>query len=117
MDTAILKSAGIDYDNAVNRFMGDSELFEEALQIFLKKINTKELCEAFEQKDYPRMFEEAHSLKGTFANLDMSLLYMYACNLTELLRREPYNEVEIAREMGRLKPAFERVIRGIVSAM
>ncbi len=116
MNTAILKAAGIDYDNGIRRFMDDREIYEDALNIFAEQINLNGVNDAFKSKDYPRMFDEIHSLKGAVGSLEMTYLYSSVCTLTELLRNAPYSENDIALELRRTTIEFDRLVRAINSA-
>ena len=71
MTREYLMSLGIDYDDAMNRFMGNSELFENFLKSFKDDTSYAQLVKALEAKDVDAAFNAAHSLKGLSGNLSM----------------------------------------------
>jgi HPt (histidine-containing phosphotransfer) domain-containing protein len=75
MDKEKLVAAGIDYDGGVERLMGNAEMYENFLQMFVKDDSFAELEKAMEEKDYDKAFAAAHTLKGVAGNLSMTKLY------------------------------------------
>ncbi|MDD4076280.1 MAG: Hpt domain-containing protein [Eubacteriales bacterium] len=86
MNVEMLKSAGIDYDRAVKRFMGKAHIYEKVLGDFLDDTALDLAIEAYNGGDKQGLFECAHEMKGVSGNMDMTDLYRVACELVELLR-------------------------------
>ncbi|MCM1245596.1 MAG: Hpt domain-containing protein [Roseburia sp.] len=74
-----------DYEAATRRLMNDG-MIEKFLSKFLADESYADLCQAFEEKDYPKAFKAAHSLKGVSQNMGFDPLSVPAVELTEELR-------------------------------
>lgn len=82
----ILKAAGVDYEGALSRFMGNEALLARFLKKFLDDPNFLNLQSALEQGETEKAFQAAHTLKGVAGNLSLSGLYEQAAKISELLR-------------------------------
>ena len=69
MDRQKLIDAGIDYDSGVERLMGNTEMYERFLQMFLDDDSFKNLDAAMQSQNYQEAFLQAHTLKGVLAIL------------------------------------------------
>ncbi len=70
---AVLKSIpGVDYVTAVKRMSDNSAFYAELLRLFFNDDPPQRLVAAFEKKDFNQAQLEAHSLKGTAANLGLT---------------------------------------------
>lgn len=69
-----LKDAGIDVNDALNRFMGNESLLERFLNKFVADQNFKKLGEAIAAKDNEAALAASHTLKGVCGNLSMTVL-------------------------------------------
>ena len=70
MDRQKLIDAGIDYDSGVERLMGNTEMYERFLQMFLDDDSFKNLDAAMQSQNYQEAFLQAHTLKGVAGALD-----------------------------------------------
>lgn len=81
-----MKSAGIDVDSAMERFMGN----EDVLRTFLRKLpedaSYREMLYAIEKKDIQLAFDSAHRLKGILGNLSITNAYNSLYWIVETLR-------------------------------
>lgn len=59
-----LRQAGVDVEKAVERFMGNEDLYWKFALRFLEDKNTQMLSEALEKQDVKEAFAAAHNLKG-----------------------------------------------------
>lgn len=84
-----------DYEAATRRLMNDG-LIEKFLSKFLADESFTDLCQAFEEKDYPKAFKAAHSLKGVSQNMGLDPLSAPAIELTEELRDGQGSEKALA---------------------
>lgn len=82
----LLKAAGVDYDGALARFMGNEGLLTRFLKKFLDDPNFLDLQGAMERGDAEAAFRAAHTLKGVAGNLSLSELYDNAAKIAEALR-------------------------------
>lgn len=76
-----LKDAGIDVNDALNRFMGNESLLERFLNKFVTDQNFKKLGEAISAGDNDAALSASHTLKGVCGNLSMT-------KLSELLTKQ-----------------------------
>jgi HPt (histidine-containing phosphotransfer) domain-containing protein len=86
MDKDVLISAGIDYDEAMDRFAGSTEIFEK----FLKEMASMKVIEplqiALTQGNSDEAFKIAHTLKGNFGNLSVKPLYKTVSLMVDVLK-------------------------------
>jgi HPt (histidine-containing phosphotransfer) domain-containing protein len=86
MDKDVLISAGIDYDEAMDRFAGSTEIFEK----FLKEMASMKVIEplqiALTQGNSDEAFKIAHTLKGNFGNLSVKPLYKTVSRMVDDLK-------------------------------
>ncbi len=101
MNYEILRSGGIDVNDALNRFSGSSELFEKYINRFIGEKSYTELVVSMEKKDYAAAENAVHSLKGVTGSLGMKDLFESSCALLAAFRdknEEKYiplfNEIE-----------------------
>lgn len=78
--------AGIDYDSAMNLFMGKQEIYERFLVKFLKDESYNQIKEAIAGKDCEAAFKASHTLKGVAGNLSLKYLAKTASDITEEFR-------------------------------
>jgi len=83
----ILIENGVDYEDALNRFDGNDELFEKLVLRFLEDGHFVELQQAIAHDDAEAGYRAAHTLKGVVGNLSFSG-YLESIDLvTEALKR------------------------------
>lgn len=116
MDLTILKDYGINYEKGIARCMGDKDLYEQILGLFLEDDCMNRAKAAFEKKDYPALFKCMHELKGSSGNAELTEIFEAVCPLVELLRHEGASEEEIALQFHRAEGGYDRAREGIVLA-
>lgn len=115
MDKDILISVGIDYEEAIDRFAGSTELFEKFLaELALTKV-IESLQQALTKGEIEVAFRLAHTLKGNFGNLSIKPLYKTISPLVEELRGG--NLIEAQKLYIELENQYECVSDGIRKAM
>lgn len=81
-----LKSAGIDIEDAMKRFMNNEAMYLK----YLKRLPDEEtyamLSEAMEAGDVEQAFQAAHRLKGLIGNLSLVKINTALCDIVEVLR-------------------------------
>ena len=81
-----LKSAGIDIEDAMKRFMNNEAMYLK----YLKRLPDEEtyamLSEAMEAGDVEQAFQAAHRLKGLIGNLSLVKINTVLCDIVEVLR-------------------------------
>lgn len=82
-----LRTYGADMDGALERFVGDEELYADCFQLFWEDASFPALDSALARQDYAAAFEAAHTLKGVAGNLGLTPLFDAVCALVEPLRQ------------------------------
>lgn len=84
----MLKSLpGVDYENAVKRMSDNAVFYAELLRLFFKDDPLARLVDAVDQKDFDDAAFEAHSIKGTAANLGLCDVSRLAAGVSLCLRK------------------------------
>ncbi|RDB60468.1 histidine kinase [Gordonibacter sp. 28C] len=81
-----LKRSGIDYDEAMDRFGGNTALFERLAAKFLDDAHFTALEQALADGDDAAALREAHTLKGVAGNLSFTDLYDAVSDVNAALR-------------------------------
>lgn len=103
-----LEAAGVDYEGALARFMGNEGLLARFLKKFLNDPNFLDLQGALDRGDAEGAFRAAHTLKGVAGNLSLSELYDKASKISEALRG---GDLESAKGlMPDVQAAYQKII-------
>lgn len=97
-----LIEAGIDYAGGLERFVGNTGLYEKYLEKFLSDQHFSDAKEAFERKDLKEVLAQVHALKGLAGTLGMQELFSASSELVNALR---------ADQQSGLEPMLERIGR------
>lgn len=114
MDKIVLSNYGIDYDSAVERFMGNHRLYERLLTEFVYENDFNKAAKALETGKYDEAYSYMHTMKGITGNLSMVSLYENCCKMVELLVKKEYKKVTETFEI--LMGSYEEACRGIKKA-
>ena len=100
-----LEEWGCDIDGALERFLDDKELYMTCLETVINDGNFAKLGVALEEENVPQAFDYAHTLKGVFANLGLTPMFMIVETIVEPLRagsashlEEPYEKLMASNE-------------------
>lgn len=108
-----LASYGIDYSDAVNRFGGNSALYQRLALKYLDDEHVAALTAAIEMKDYDTAYRHAHALKGVSGNLSFKRLYELSGDLCKMLRD---GAPELAEHLlPELIETHKRVLQGLIA--
>lgn len=91
---AFLMDHGVDYNDAMERFAGNEELFLKLIGMFLDDTSMSNLVAAMEEGDWEQAEHRAHSLKGVAGNLSFETLYQESAAISRLLREGNVSEAE-----------------------
>ena len=101
-----LRKLGVDVDGTVSRFMNNSDIYYKFLSRFPDEDRITPIKEALAAKDYEKLLQAAHKLKGVSANLGMTALSASAERIVTKVRSNTYEgfetdaaEVEAASEL------------------
>ena len=83
---AVLIAAGIQCDEALERFMGNESMLEKFLKKFLDDGNYKNLVQAAQNGSAEEMLTAAHTLKGVCGNLAFGSLFTLLTQQVQALR-------------------------------
>ena len=89
-----LSKWGADIPGTMARLLGDKELYESCLQMFVDDKNFSALGISLKEKNYQQVFDEVHTLKGVAGNLGLLPLYTVLCTMTEALRAKDYSALD-----------------------
>ena len=89
-----LKAWNCDVNGALERFLGDEDLYCSCLEIFAKDENFYRLKEHIAAGEYEKAFDAAHTLKGVSGNLGLTPLYHAIINILEPLRSKDYSNLD-----------------------
>lgn len=81
-----LKNWGCDIDGALERFVGDEELYRTCLYTVLDDKAFRRLGEALSAGQIKEAFDCAHTLKGVLANMGLTPMYDITVRIVEPLR-------------------------------
>lgn len=81
-----LKNWGCDIDGALERFVGDEELYKTCLYTVLDDKAFSGLGEALYAGQVKEAFDYAHTLKGVLANMGLTPMYDITVRIVEPLR-------------------------------
>ena len=75
MNKKFLIQNGINYDEGVERLMGNKKLYESLLIDFMNDFSFEEITNAYHAKQFQKMYKLMHNLKGTSGSLCLVDLY------------------------------------------
>lgn len=105
-----LAQAGIDVEDAMERFMDNEEMFRMFLRKLLEDSTYRDMLDAIAIKDVEQAFEAAHHLKGTVANLSISKVYAQLYDIVEMLR---YGNIPSKVKLQQFEQTYESVLTAI----
>lgn len=97
-----LKEWGCDVDGALERFVGDEELYVTCLNTVLTDNAFAGLGDALEKGEIQEAFDYAHTLKGVLANMGLTPMFDVSVRIVEPLR---------AGNGENLMPAYEELLQ------
>ena len=103
----MLGKAGVDTIAALNRFAGDSGMYERFLMKFLKDQSFYNAGCAVKSEDWDDMFRQVHTLKGVTGNLGLSRMYDICTEIVASLRAKNYKEA--AELYKNLETAYNKI--------
>ncbi len=89
---AELKEMKVDTDEAINRFMNNSALYEKMLLKVPANIEKLPVLSFMDAGDYSTAVANAHTIKGVAGNLSLTPLYTAYTEIVNLLRADKPDE-------------------------
>lgn len=106
-----LIALGIDYDDGLNRFVGNKDLYEKFLLSFKDDPSYTQMITAINAQDTDTAFNAAHTLKGLCGNLSMTELYNAVCVLVEELRVNDLSNIK--NSLPPVTAAYQKLVDGL----
>lgn len=107
MNREKLIQAGVDYDEGVERFGGNSAIFEKYLARFFADAYMDKIERQLEAGDIAGAFRATHDLKGVTGNLSMNHCYQAICVLTERLRTQE-QDIDYENELTQVRMWYDK---------
>lgn len=86
-DIRELEECGIDVDYGIKSHMGNEKMYFRILRLVMSDEKFADLFECAESEDADRIFEAAHSLKGTIGNVGAKTLDGLISEICETTRK------------------------------
>lgn len=83
-----LEQYGANTNEAINRCMGNKDLYLRLVMLVFEDDNFDKLQKAINNDNLQEAFEAAHALKGILGNLSLGKIYDKSVEITELLRNK-----------------------------
>lgn len=99
-----LIKAGVDFDGAVNRFIGNEDIYEEFLYRFPDDQNFSQLEKFLSKNDIGSAFKRAHNLKGITGNYGFINVYEAVVPIVDILRNGSADGIE--KPLAKLKKQY-----------
>ena len=99
---------GVDWDEILDRFMGNENLIAKFMFKFLNDQSMNDLTKYLAEGNVSEAFKAVHTLKGVGANLGLKGFLTPVCELTEILRAgsmEGYKD-----KYDQIKPKYDELI-------
>ena len=94
LEIMLKRIPGVDYESAIERMSDDTAFYVELLRLFFNDNPSKKLVMLFEKGDYANAIYEAHSIKGTAANLGLVEIAQIAANIHLNLKRKDESQAK-----------------------
>ena len=108
-----LKGLGVNTEEALGRFMQNSELYVKMLGKFPAAVKDANVPAHFAAKDYETAVSTAHTLKGVTGNLSLTPLFKAYTEIVALLRAGDNGTAEIL--LNEILPTQEKILNCIES--
>lgn len=95
LEIMLKRIPGVDYESAIERMSDNTAFYVELLRLFFKDNPFKKLAELYDNGDYANAIYEAHSIKGTAANLGLVEIAQIASDIHLNLKREDTVQVVV----------------------
>lgn len=106
-----LEALGVDTEDALKRFSGNSNLFIRMIGKFPASAEGLEVLSFMKEGDYATAVSNAHTLKGVTGNLSITPLYTAYTEIVNRLRaNEPDKAMKILED---ILPVQEKIINCI----
>ena len=106
---------GIDLKKSIDRFAGSRMLYEKYLKKFLEDPSMEEMEAAIVTKDFAKIEQAAHTIKGVCANLGITSLAGFCNDIVQCIRNNNgallYSDESY---FGNCRKEYDRVCRTLI---
>lgn len=113
MNKELLEQYGIDYNTGLEQSMGDEDFYKMILSMFLKDTCYARAKEAYLGKDYTKLFDALHELRGVSGNAALIKLYNITAEFVENLRFKDGIDEEIDCLFAKFEAVYKKTCEGI----
>lgn len=107
-----LRAAGVDVDDAIARFAGNTDLFVKFICRFPENLDFNAMRSAMAADDEETFHRQMHTLKGVSGNLGVMKVYNAVEELLVELRANKLKNVEMLKEyLQRIEKICEKVCK------
>ncbi len=109
-----LKALGVNTDEGIKRFMGNTALYERMMAKLPANVRAQNVMKHFENGDMQAALESTHTLKGVTGNLSVTPLYNAYTEAVRLLREDKPEEARAVVES--ILPIEQEILNCIESS-
>ena len=109
-----LSAEGVDLDTTLHRFLDNKDMYAKFLKKFLNDTNYDRMQEDCEAKDYDKLLESSHALKGLTGNLGLDPMFKKLSDMVADIRAKDYSRIDELNEG--IKRDYE-TFKGIISGL
>lgn len=103
-----LESLGCDVEGAMERFVGDRDMYVSCYRDALNDFAFNTLNKALKDNDKKLAFEASHTLKSIIGNLGLTPLYNAIEEIVEPLRRD--EDVDLTEKMEKFSSMYKNFL-------
>lgn len=111
MNIDVLKASGIDYEDGLERFSGNAQLYEKYLKKLLTNNTYEEVRKAACSGEIQEAFEAAHKLKAFIGGLSINHFYEEIKVLTDEFRAGIHRDYK--PDFEKLDQEYKKIIQAI----
>ena len=93
-----LAAEGVDLPTTLHRFLDNKDMYAKFLKKFLSDTNYEQMQIDCEAKDYVKLLESSHALKGLTGNLGLDPMYKKLSDMVADIRAEDYHRIDELNE-------------------
>ena len=93
-----LESEGVDLGTTLHRFLDNKEMYARFLKKFLSDTNYEQMQLDCSAKDYAKLLESSHALKGLTGNLGLDPMYKKLSDMVADIRANDYHRIDELNE-------------------
>lgn len=113
MEKDLLSNYGIDFEKGLKYCMGNRDFYLKILSMFMEDSCFQRAKAAYTEKDYRKLFNNMHELKGVSGNAALVALYNTTVPLVELLRIGNNVEAQVDALFAAIEASYDRTCEGI----